>query len=179
MFFRFQLKDDPQFIPSIFGGVADGGGFQDGNQTANASRRAIGYTHTFSPTLINEFRAGFNYLHTTRSGPVFKRLERHPSTYGIQDIPQTTLMAASLPSGSMAWPRSAATPFLPSDEVSSTFQLTDSVTKIYGKHTFKAGFEYQHVKFSTLQPPWSRGEFDYNGAFTDVPNGESGKHRPR
>ena len=64
--------------------------------------------------------------------------------------------------------------FLPSDEVSSTFQLTDSVTKIFGKHTFKAGFEYQHVKFSTLQPPWSRGEFDYNGAFTDVPNGNSG-----
>jgi len=59
--------------------------------------------------------------------------------------------------------------FLPSDEVTSTFQLTDDVTKIYGKHTFKLGFEWQHVKFSTLQPPWSHGEFDYNGAFTDIP----------
>ena len=60
--------------------------------------------------------------------------------------------------------------FLPSDEVSSTFQLTDDFTKIIGKHTFKMGFEWQHVKFSTLQPPWSRGEFDYNGDYTDVPN---------
>jgi len=32
------------------------------------------------------------------------------------------------------------------------------------------GFEWQHVKFSTLQPPWSRGEFDYNGNYTDIPN---------
>src|SRR5260370_4216906 len=36
------------------------------------------------------------------------------------------------------------------------------------------GFEWQHVKFSTLQPPWSRGEFDYNGDYTDVPNSHVG-----
>jgi hypothetical protein len=60
--------------------------------------------------------------------------------------------------------------FLPSDEVTSTIQVTDDFTKIYGKHTFKMGFEQQHVKFSTLQPPWSRGEFDFGGNFTDIPN---------
>ena len=36
------------------------------------------------------------------------------------------------------------------------------------------GFEWQHVKFSTLQPPWSRGEFDYNGDYTDIPNVNGG-----
>src|SRR5262249_37819996 len=46
----------------------------------------------------------------------------------------------------------------------------DDVTKILGRHSFKMGFEWQHVKFSTLQPPWSRGQFDYNGDYTDVPN---------
>ena len=173
-FFRFSLKDDPQFIPGIFGGVADGGGFQDGNQTANGQQSAFGYTHTFSPTLINEFRLGFNYLHTTRSGPVASDLSDIPSTYGIQDIPQTTLNGGLPAFGINGLATLGSNAFLPSDEVSSTFQLTDSVTKIFGKHTFKAGFEYQHVKFSTLQPPWSRGEFDYNGAFTDVPNGNSG-----
>lgn len=69
LFFRFSLVDDPQFIPGIFGGVADGGGFQDGNQTALAQQSALGYTHTFSPTFINEIRAGLNYLHTTRVSP--------------------------------------------------------------------------------------------------------------
>jgi len=69
LFFRFSYVDDPQLIPGIFGGIPDGGGFQDGNQTADAQQSALGYTHTFSPTLINEVRLGFNYLHTTRSGP--------------------------------------------------------------------------------------------------------------
>ena len=48
--------------------------------------------------------------------------------------------------------------------------MTDDFTKIYGKHTFKMGFEWQHVKFSTLQPPWSRGEFDFDGVYTDIPS---------
>jgi Carboxypeptidase regulatory-like domain/TonB dependent receptor len=173
-FFRFSLKDDPQYIPGIFGGVADGGGFQDGNQTANGQQSAFGYTHTFNPTLINEFRIGFNYLHTTRSGPVATDLTDIPSQFGIQDIPQTTLNGGLPAFGIAGLATLGSNAFLPSDEVTSTFQLTDSVTKIWGKHTFKAGFEWQHVKFSTLQPPWSRGEFDYNGAFTDVPNGQSG-----
>ena len=31
------------------------------------------------------------------------------------------------------------------------------------------GFEWQHVKFSTLQPPWSRGQFNFDGVYTDIP----------
>ncbi len=53
VFFRFSLVDDPQFIPGIFGGIPDGGGFQQGDQTANAQQSALSYTHTFSPNLIN------------------------------------------------------------------------------------------------------------------------------
>jgi Carboxypeptidase regulatory-like domain/TonB dependent receptor/TonB-dependent Receptor Plug Domain len=172
IFFRFSYVDDPQYIPGIFGGIADGGAFQQGNQTALAQQSALGYTHTFSPTLINEVRAGFNYLHTTRSGPVSNQLGI-PDQFGITDIPQVA-ENGGLPAfgiGGLATLGSNA--FLPSDEVSSTFQLTDDVTKIYGKHTFKMGIEWQHVKFSTLQPPWSHGEFDYNGAFTDIAGGSN------
>src|SRR5437588_2842455 len=39
LFFRFSYVDDPQLIPAIFGGIPDGGGFQEGNQTANAQQR--------------------------------------------------------------------------------------------------------------------------------------------
>src|SRR6202171_4656916 len=44
LFFRFSFADDPQLIPGIFGGIADGGGFQQGTQTANAQHSAPGYT---------------------------------------------------------------------------------------------------------------------------------------
>ena len=175
LFFRFSLADDPQFIPGIFGGVADGGGFQDGNQTANAQQSALGYTHTFSPSLINVARAGMNYIHTTRNIPAANDLSNIPQTYGIMGIPQDH-ENGGLPAFGFngALQTLGGNAFLPSDEVSSTIQLTDDLTKIYGKHTFKAGFEWQHVKFSTLQPPWSRGEFDFNGNYTDVPGINSG-----
>jgi hypothetical protein len=174
LFFRFSLVDDPQYIPGIFGGVADGGGFQQGDQTAIAEQTAIGYTHTFSPTLINEVRAGFNYLHTTRVSPSADDLTNIPGQFGILGVPQVSLNGGLPAFGINGLSTLGSNAFLPSDEVSSTFQLTDSVTKIYGKHTFKMGFEFQHVKFSTLQPPWSRGEYDYNGDYTEVPTVDSG-----
>ena len=175
LFFRFSLVDDPQFIPGIFGGVADGGGFQDGNQTAIAQQSAIGYTHTFSPNLINVVRGGLSYLHTTRNIPAADDLSDLPGSYGILGIPQAP-ENGGLPAFGFngALQTLGGNAFLPSDEVSSTFQLTDDLTKIYGKHTFKMGFEWQHVKFSTLQPPWSRGEFDFNGNYTDLPGINSG-----
>jgi len=169
LFFRFSLADDPQFIPAIFGGVADGGGFQQGNQTANAQQSALGYTHTFSPTLINVVRLGLNYLHTTRVSPSANDLSDIPGSFGVQDIPQLQENGGLPAFGFSGMTTLGSNAFLPSDEVSSTFQLTDDVTKILGKHTFKMGFEWQHVKFSTLQPPWSRGEFDFSGLYTEIP----------
>src|SRR6202161_1917624 len=171
LFYRFSLVDDPQFIPGIFGGVADGGGFQQGNQTALAQQSALSYTHTFSPTLINVARAGLNYLHTTRSSPSANDLTDIPSSFGIQGVPQESLNGGLPAFGINGLSTLGSNAFLPSDEVSSTFQLTDDLTKIYSKHTFKMGFEWQHVKFSTLQPSWSHGEFDYNGNFTEIPSG--------
>src|SRR5580692_3681554 len=178
LFYRFSLVDDPQFIPGIFGGVADGGGFQQGTQTAIAEQSALGYTHTFSPSLINEIRAGLNYHRTSRYSPDASTLTNIPGQFGIQDIPQVNLNGGLPAFGINGLSTLGSNAFLPSDEVTSTFQLTDSVTKIYGKHTFKMGFEWQHVKFSTLQPPWSRGEFDYNGDYTEIPtidNGNTGR----
>lgn len=172
-FFRFDFSDDPQFIPGIFGGIADGGAFQQGNQTAKAQNTALAYTHTFSPTLINEARIGFSYLHTTRSGPVADQ-EGLPAQFGIQDVPQGNLNGGLPAFGINGLSTLGSNSFLPSNETSQTLQLTDDLTRIYGKHTFKMGFEFQHVKFTTLQPPWSHGEWDYNGAFTDVPAGTSG-----
>jgi hypothetical protein len=170
MFYRFSYVDDPQFIPGIFGGVADGGGFQQGNQTALAQQSALAWTHVFSPTAVNVARAGLNYLHTTRVSPSANDLTNIPGQFGILGIPQDHENGGLPAFGINGLQTLGSNAFLPSDEVSSTIQVTDDFTKIYGQHTFKMGFEFQHVKFSTLQPPWSRGEFDYNGDYTDVPN---------
>jgi hypothetical protein len=170
VFYRFSLSDDPQLIPAIFGGVADGGGFFQGNQTALSQQSALAWTHTLSPTTINVARAGLNYLHTTRNIPEANNLTNLPSQFGIQGIPQAHENGGLPAFGINGLQTLGGNAFLPSDEVSSTIQANDDFTKIYGKHTFKMGVEYQHVKFSTLQPPWSRGQFNFDGTYTDVPN---------
>jgi Carboxypeptidase regulatory-like domain/TonB dependent receptor len=170
VFFRFSLSDDPQFIPSIFGGVADGGGFYQGNQTAIAQQSALVWNHVISPTTVNNARVGLNYLHTTRNIPEANNLTDLPSQFGILGIPQEHENGGLPAFGINGLQTLGGNAFLPSDEVSSTIQLNDDFTKIYGKHTFKMGLEWQHVKFSTLQPPWSRGQFNFDGTYTDVPN---------
>ena len=179
LFFRFSYVDDPNFIPAIFGGIPDGGAFQEGPQTALAQQSALVWTHTFSPTMVNVARAGLNYLHTTRVSPAANDLSGIPAKYGIQDIPQQHENGGLPAFGINGLSTLGGNAFLPSDEVSSTIQLNDDFTKIYGKHTFKMGIEWQHVKFSTLQPPWSRGEFDFGGTYTDVAGGGHGGNTGR
>ena len=169
-FFRFSLSDDPQFIPSIFGGVADGGGFFQGNQTALSQQSALVWNHVISPTTVNNARVGLNYLHTTRNIPSANDLSDLPGQFGILGIPQEHENGGLPAFGINGLQTLGGNAFLPSDEVSSTIQLNDDFTKIYGKHTFKMGVEWQHVKFSTLQPPWSRGQFNFDGTYTDIPN---------
>ncbi|HEX5413246.1 MAG TPA: carboxypeptidase-like regulatory domain-containing protein [Terriglobia bacterium] len=166
IFARASFVDDPEFIPAPFQGVADGGAFQQGPQTAMSIQVALGWTKTLTPTMVNEARVGETYLHTTRFGPVANQLGI-PEQFGILDVPQVPEnggLPAIVIDGLSSLGSNA---FLPSDEVSQTTQVADNFTKVYGKHTYKMGFEFQHIKFSTLQPSWSHGEFDYNGDFTN------------
>ncbi len=173
VFFRDSWVDNPQYIPGIFGGVADGGGFQQGDQTLRSDQVVVAYTHVFNPSVVNVAHVGWNHLHTTRAGPESNNLTDIPATYGIPDIPQTTLNGGLPAFGFGGLATLGSNSFLPSDEVSQTLQVTDDFTKIYGAHSFKMGIEFQHVNFSTLQPAWSRGQWDYNGSFTDIPGNNS------
>jgi hypothetical protein len=174
VFFRFSYVDDPQYIPGPFGGIADGGAFQQGIQTALSEQAALAYTHVFSPTTVNVARIGLNYLHTTRTGPEGGSTTDIPSQFGIQGIPQGNLNGG-LPAITFSGLSTlGSNNFLPSDEVSQTIQFTDDFTKIYGKHSFKMGVEFQHIRFSTLQPAWSRGQFDFNGQYTDISQNNGG-----
>lgn len=169
VFARFSYSDDPIFIPGPFKGVADGGAFQQGIQTAKSAQMVAGYTHVFSPSVINQARAGFAHLHTTRFGPEGSVMGI-PAQYGIQGIPQVS-ENGGLPAIAITNLQTlGSNQFLPSDETTATIQVTDDFTRIYGKHSFKMGIEFQNAKFSTLQPATSHGLFNYSGTYTDIPN---------
>lgn len=169
IFGRFSYVNDPEFIPAPFEGVADGGAFQQGDQTALSEQSVLGWTRSLSPSTVNEARIGLTYIHTHRFGPEGNTLGI-PDQYGIQDVPQVP-ENGGLPAFTIGGLNTLGTnAFLPSDEVNSTVQVTDNFSKAYGKHSFKMGFEFQHIKFGTLQPSWSHGQFDYNGTYTGGDN---------
>jgi len=169
VFARFSYSDDPQFIPGPFQGIADGGAFQQGLQTAKSAQMVAAYTHVFSPNVVNQVRAGFAHLHTTRFGPVGNELGI-PSKYGIQGIPQVS-ENGGLPAIAITnLTTLGSNEYLPSDEATATLQVMDDFTRIYGKHSFKMGVEFQNARFSTLQPEASHGDFAYSGTYTDIPN---------
>src|SRR5215470_5182281 len=92
LYYSFSYDDKPELIPSIFGGVADGGGFFQGNQTANSQHSALVWNHMFTPTTINVARVGLNYLHTTRNIPESNNLTGTggsglPADFGVLGIP--------------------------------------------------------------------------------------------
>ena len=182
IFSRFSWVDDPIFIPGPFGGIADGGGFQEGDQTAKSYQSASAWTHVFNPSTINVARVGVNHLLTTRFGPE-GTTDNIPEQYGIQGIPQTTDNGGLPLLTFSGLSQLGSNSYLPSDEASDTVQLTDDFTRVYGQHSFKTGIEFQNVKFSVLQPAYSRGNFDYNSnsasvSYTDIPNvggGQTGR----
>ncbi len=165
--------DYPEYLAGPFGGIVDGGSFTQGNQTAKTILPALSWTHTLSPSTVNEARIGVSRLHTTRAGPVSTQMGL-PAQYGIAGIPQFPENGGLPAFAFNGLSTLGSNNFLPSDEISQTNQVTDNFTKIYGKHTFKMGMEYQRVKFSTLQPPWSHGQWGFDGNYTRVPNSGEG-----
>jgi hypothetical protein len=173
IFASVSYVDYPEYLAGPFGGIVDGGSFTQGNQTAKTILPALSWTHTLSPTTVNEVRIGVSRLHTTRAGPVASQMGI-PVQYGIAAIPQVAENGGLPAFGFNGLSTLGSNNFLPSDEISQTNQVTDNFTKTYGKHTFKMGMEYQRVKFSTLQPPWSHGQWNFDGNYTRVPNSGEG-----
>lgn len=168
-FLRYSYSHSPSHFPGPFTGYADGGGFANGDQTEDTQGAALSYTHIFTPTLVNEVRAGFNREHSLRQQPYGSDTSDIPSQFGIPGVLQTS-GNGGLPFISLGnLTNLGASEWLVSDRYSNTLQLTDTLTRVYGSHTFKGGAEYQNIKFPWEAPPTSRGAFDFNGTYTSIP----------
>lgn len=173
IFGRVSYVNNPELIPGPFTGIADGGSFSAGDQTALSWNGVLSETHSFSPTLVNEARVGYSRISATRLQPNADDLTAS-SDFGIQGVPQVP-SNGGLGSFFIAGLNTlGSNEYLPSIEYSTTMQFTDNLTKVLGKHSMKAGFEWQRLGLSILQPPAGRGAFTFSGAYTEVPETSGG-----
>jgi hypothetical protein len=170
LFVRYSFYDSPTFSPGPFTGYADGGGFNNGDQKSRPQGAAVSWTHSFSPTVINEARIGWTRESVVRTQAYGNDTNNIPGQFGIQGIPQESGNGGLPYFGIGGLSQLGSAEWLVSSRYSRTFQITDNLTKIYGSHSFKGGVEIQQIQFPWIAPPYSRGEFDYGGGYTAIPN---------
>jgi Carboxypeptidase regulatory-like domain/TonB dependent receptor len=173
IFGRVSYVDNPTFIPGPFAGIADGGSFSSGDQEARSLNTVVSETHLFSATLVNEVRAGYNRISSTRLQPN-ANTSGIPDQFGIPGVPQGNSNGGLGSLFITGLNTLGSNQFLPSIELSTTSQLTDNLTKVAGRHTFKVGFQYQRLGFNILQPPAGRGTWSFSGVYTEVPSTTGG-----
>ena len=71
LFARFSLSERTRFQTPPLPGLADGGSYGTGNYLEDTRGAVLGYTFTFSPSMVNEFRAGFNRNHYSDNIPAY------------------------------------------------------------------------------------------------------------
>ena len=157
-------------------GVLDGGSFFSPPDARNVSQNvAVSETHIFSPSIVNEVRYAFNYTH-------FLVLQlnansNEAASLGLGGIPGGP-RNGGLPNisigGNAGISNTGSPGYLPADEYQNNWQVLDNVTINKGKHALKMGVSLQSIRFSTLEPPDSRGYYQYDGTFTSIPQNPSG-----
>ncbi len=59
---------------------------------------------------------------------------------------------------------------LPQTQRDNTWSFGNGISRTVGRHTWKAGFEFTHFTMAYLQSLFARGNFIFNGSYTDDPN---------
>ena len=130
-----------------------------------------GYTRTFSPSVVNEFRFAWNRIGVDQDG-LTPRDEIIPGALDPGVTSGTpTFSLAGLTAIGVAPPGFGNLPLLKS---SAVWNFSDNLSMVSGRHTTKLGFDYQMIRAKTSATLVGRGRFSFNGVFTQNPQGRPG-----
>ena len=103
--------------------------------------------HNFTPNVVNEFRLGYNRLNQTFGSP-------NPGFAGLDVFPNITLYDLGVNIG--------PDPNAPQFTIQNSYELTDNLSYVHGKHTLRFGFD----GISWISPQFftqrSRGDYEWN-----------------
>jgi hypothetical protein len=149
------------------GPILDGSGFGGKTDTNLAQNFMLSETHTFSPTLVNEFRFGYNWIASQYHQPNENNYTLAASL-GLGGIPDNGPGLGGLPLGYFdgnigvnQW-GSVGT----QDEAQNVYQILDNVTKTIGNHSLKAGVSFQAIRVFDRYAAAPTGQYFFNGQFT-------------
>jgi outer membrane receptor protein involved in Fe transport len=168
VFGRFSWSDRQNFQPAPLPGLANGGNSSTGDTFERTEGLSLGGTHTFSPRIVNELRAGFNHVRIRRGLPVggTQLPAEGLRVPGVVDNPSTNGLTIFAPSG---YRRLGDPGFAPTLLASREMQLSDTVSIIRGRHSIRLGGQLRWSEFNIFQVSRPRGNFNFSGQFTQDP----------
>jgi hypothetical protein len=137
------------------------------NSTAFNQNAVVGWTHTFSPTMLNEARFGFNRFNVVDFANSYGIAENNAlgiPNGNIPGLPYTSGIAQFNISG---FSNTGDPGWTDAKRIANTFEYSESFTWIKGKHSLKFGADIQRIQ-STLTNSQDdpRGIFNFNGNYT-------------
>ncbi len=135
------------------GGIQGFEGF-DADFASKYKNFLVSETHVFSPTITNELRLAYNRI-------VFGFPLSNPGVAG--DLPQINITGLS---------SLGADPAFPQGRIANNYQIQDTVTKVFGDHTFRGGVDFLRQISRQQAPANLRGSttFGTGGGFTSLGN---------
>ncbi len=136
VFNRLGLLDNQGF-PSVFFDV----------RPTNSYLVTLSEYHTFNPSLINEFRLGFNRYHD------FIPIPSNQTFPGLDQFPNISIYELNIALG--------PNPSAPQFTIQNSYQLADNVNWTHGNHSFKFGFDgWKSISPSSFTQR-ARGDYEW------------------
>ncbi len=165
-FFRWSVRRDFKLQNGPLPLSANGGGL---GQTVDlpADNGVGNWTHTFTPTIYNEFRFGFTH-YPTRFDILDK--ENLNKKFGIPGAPGDTFndgldhgLARFSPSG---YNEIGSRSFWPNRNWMDNFQFNDNLLIQKGRHALKTGVEFRRLDIFREAQRFRRGRFGFSKVYT-------------
>jgi hypothetical protein len=167
-FARYSRARDDIYQPGTLPTPAVGGSIS-GYSAEPSQQAVVSDNHIFSPTLVNNFRAGWSRIAINSQdlnagqqlgnqlGIPGSNVAGNPLTYGAPYV--TVTGAATLGSYGNT----------PAIIISNNYQYDDSVSLVRGRHTIQIGAEFQRLQYNVFQTLNERGTLNFTTAYTSNP----------
>ena len=166
--FRIDYQHFIQTNPSPLGPILDGYPNYAGHSQSYLSENfMLSETHTFSQSLINEFRFGFNYGND--SNLQYNYNANISQSFGLGGVPSNpALQEGGLPSVADGFTTFGTHGNDPAHEGMNVYQFLDNVTKVIGNHSLKVGVEINPGRWYSTNAGQPLGSYSYSGTYTGV-----------
>ena len=171
LFGRFTYFDSAQlfpFVPNVFAQNPSAPPGFGTNKDDTGRNLALGLTSVLRPTLINDFRFGYEYYFGTKEGqninagflrPLEKVIVRAPGSINEGITAINVPGYADLGDSDI---------FQPQIRKNNTFQFTDSLAWVKGRHTLQFGADVRRLQLFYLVENFGQGFFSFSDGASSV-----------